>query len=315
MTRLVNDIQVNQALEALAACTVWYPEYRDAMRLVTKCIDTTRDRKDPSSAMLIGPTGVGKTRLCHMIEKQLGPRQSVMRSNCKVTISPCIYVELPESATIKSLSMVLAEQLGEKLGDHHSITFLETLIIERLKTMEVKLVILDDFHHVAQKGQSKTKSSLCSWIIKLLNRSAIPFLISGSSVAESTINTVQELSDRFPYRARLQRMPLADETSTSVLLGVLSGLQHEIIKLGNLKEYIHLTDSNHYKAIYLATQGNFRKLSDLLHDSFKIALTRADHTLKLTDFAEAAEDLYFCSSPNYFRMTPTQLNKFLQADN
>jgi len=308
-----NGINIDEVLEELASYTIWYPAYEEAMRLVTKSIGSTRDRKDPSSAMLIGPTGVGKTRLCLKLEKQLGPIQKVIRADCVKTIRPCVYVELPESATIKSLSKVMAEILGGNFSDYQSITVLETFIIERLITMEVKLVILDDFHHVAEKGLSKTKSSLCKWIIKLLNKSGIPFLISGSPTAEATINTVQELSDRFPYRARLQWLPLAEEAAIPALLGVLAALQQEMIRLGCLTDYIHLTDPNPYKAIYLATQGNFRRLSNLLHDSFRIALLRGDYSLTINDFAEAADDLVFCSSPNHFRMTPKELNSKLKA--
>jgi len=303
-----NGINIDEALEALAACTVWYPDYREAMRVISKCIDTTRHRKDPSSAMLIGPTGVGKTRLCRMIEKDLGPTQQARNSECDKKTWPCVYIELPESATIRNLSVVMAKVLGGNPTDNQSVVILEDFIIQRLVTIEAKLVILDDFHHVAEKGLTKTKSSLCNWIIKLLNRSGVAFLISGSSSAEETIDLVEELSDRFPYRAKLQPLPMADKASTSVLLGVLAGLEKEMIKLGHLKEYTHLTDPTPYKAIYLATRGNFRRLSDLLHDSFEIALLRGDYTLKISDFAEAAADLAFCCCPNYFLMSHYQLN-------
>lgn len=312
MSMSVNDINVQQALESLSACTVWYPEYQEAMRLISKCIDTTRDRKDPSSAMLIGPTGVGKTRLCRMIEKQLGTVHRVTRENCVKMILPCMYVELPESATVKSLSMVMAKALNEAPNDHQSITSLEMLIIERLATMEVKLVILDDLHHAAEKGELKTKKSLCNWLMILMNSSNIPFLISGASGAEKTINMAGELSDRFPYRARLETLPLAEKEPKSILLGVLAGLQQEMIKLGQLKSYPHLTDPIHYKSLYLATEGNFRRLSNLLHDSFRIALMRGDHTMTIDDFAQAADDLAFCRNPNYFRMNSRQLNSELK---
>jgi len=313
MTISPNGINIDETLAELAACTVWYPAFEEAMRLITKCIDSTRNRKDSSSAMLIGPTGVGKTRLCSKIEKQLGPCHTVLCAASWKTIRPCVYVELPESATIRSLSQVMARNLGGTVNDYQSITTLETLIIERLITMEVKLVILDDFHHVAEKGLSKTKSSLCNWIAILLNNSGIPFLISGTNSAETTLNTVKELSDRFPYRARLQLMPMSEEAGKPALLGVLAGLEKEMIRLGKLKDYIHLTDTNHYKSIYLATHGNFRQLSNLLHDSFRISLLRGDYCLTVSDFSEAADDLAFCCNPNYFRMTPSQLNHALKA--
>ncbi|MFJ2693974.1 TniB family NTP-binding protein [Pseudomonas sp. NPDC087336] len=312
MTHFVSDNNVDDALTALAACTVWYPEYQAALRVINKCIDTTRDRKDPASAMLIGPTGVGKTRLCRMIEKQLGTLHEVTHETCVKMLLPCMYVELPETATVKSLSMVMAKALGQTPNDHQSITSLEWLIIERFMTMEVKLVILDDFHHVAEKGEYKTKKALCNWLMVLMNSSGIPFLVSGASGAEATINMADELSDRFPYRARLELLPLAEEQPKSVLLGVLAGLQHEMIRLGQLKSYPHLTDPNNYKCLYLATQGNFRRLSDLLHDAFRNVLLRGDSIMTIDDFAEAAEYLSFCNNPNYFRMTPNQLNNALK---
>ncbi|WP_223543843.1 TniB family NTP-binding protein [Pseudomonas sp. BF-B-28] len=306
-------INIDEVLAELSNCTVLHPGFQEAMRITNKCIITTRDRKDPSSAMLIGPTGVGKTRLCQIIEKQLGPIHTVQRADCEKTIRPCVYVELPASATIKSLSMVMAQTLGARPNDYQSVTALETLIIARLITMEVKLVILDDFHHVAQKGLSKTKDSLCNWIIKLLNKSGIPFLLSGTTASETTINMAEELSDRFPYRARLEPLPMIEKSSASAFLGVVARLQQEMIRLGCLRSYIHLTDHNHYTSIYLATQGNFRRLSDLLHDSFRIALLRGDHSLTIDDFADAADDLAFCCRPNYFRMTPRQLNSALKV--
>ncbi|MNF85179.1 hypothetical protein D3C84_675660 [compost metagenome] len=179
--------------------------------------------------------------------------------------------------------------------------------------MEVKLVILDDFHHVAEKGELRTKKALCNWLMILMNSSGIPFLVSGALAAETTINMADELSDRFPYRARLELLPLAEEQPKSVLLGVLAGLQQEMVRLGQLKSYPHLTDPNNYKRLYLATQGNFRRLSDLLHDAFRSVLLRGDSIMTINDFAEAADCLHFCNNPNYFRIPSSQLNNALKT--
>jgi hypothetical protein len=122
-----NGINIDEALTELAACTVWHPAFEEAMRLITKCIDSTRNRKDSSSAMLIGPTGVGKTRLCSKIEKQLGPCHRVLRAASWKTIRPCVYIELPESATIRSLSQVMAKNLGGNVSDYQSTTTLGML--------------------------------------------------------------------------------------------------------------------------------------------------------------------------------------------
>ncbi|HCF6118223.1 TPA: TniB family NTP-binding protein [Pseudomonas aeruginosa] len=306
----MNTIEITSALEQLAKCTVWHPDFDQAKRLIMKSIATTRERKDPASALLTGKTGVGKTRLCGIIEQDFGAAYLADTDIFQKQVRPCIYVEVQANATLKSVSgNILAEiiktpeQLANppaagaideinKAHEKLSLAQILTMITRRLHSLETQLLILDEFHHVTDRGQEATKLSICNWLTNLLNQSMKAILLSGSETILTIVNSVPELSSRYPYRATLREHEYCPEADAPIFLSILAGLEKEMIRLGKLEHYIHLTDPKLYRAIYLATHGNFRALSDLLNDSFKIALVRDDKILKTEDFIEAYADLH-----------------------
>jgi hypothetical protein len=322
--------EISTRLKTLADCTVWHPDFERAKCLIMKSIATTAERKDPSSALLTGKSGVGKTRLCKIIERDIGKTYEYDSESCFKFIRPCIYVEVPTNANIKSMAIDIlteilktAEELKTQKIDKHeqdrhkehekmSMARIETMIVRRLHTLETQLLILDEFHHVADRGQEATKLAICNWLTKLLNESKIAILISGAMKITTIVNSVPELSSRYPYRAFLKELDYCNEAEAPIFLSVLAGLEKEMIRLGNLERYVHLTDPKLYKAVFLATNGNFRALSNLLNGSFKIALQRDDKTLVIGDFIEAGNDLYISQQQgNPFEMSIKQLDFIL----
>jgi ABC-type nitrate/sulfonate/bicarbonate transport system ATPase subunit len=324
--------EVAATLKELAACTVWHPALEHAKRLVMKSIATTAERKDPSSVLLTGKSGVGKTRLCKIIERDIGKAYQVDCEEYLKLIRPCVYVEVPSNANIKRMSINILMELSktieetetpsreesEKTRQEHlekmSLAQVETMIVRRLHTLETRLLILDEFHHVADRGQEITKKAICSWLTELLNKSKITILLSGLEKISTIINSIPELSGRYSYRAVIEELNYCNAAEAPIFLSVLAGLQKEMIRLGNLEKYIHLTDPKLYKAIFLATGGNFRVLSTLLNDSFKISLERGDNTMMIADLIAACNDLYFIQlHGNPFSMSVKELDSRLAA--
>lgn len=323
-------IRITTALTELAKCTVWHPDFEHAKRKIMKSITTTTEREDPSSALLTGDSGVGKTRLCHIIERDMGmPCKKNTETHLKL-VRPCIYLEVPPNATLKSVSCEIlaelvktAEQLAApqkdesnrfnyRVYENMSLAQVEVMIIRRLHTLESILLILDEFHHVADRGQDATKLAICNWLTNLLNKSKIAILLSGSTKITGIVNSVSELSGRYAYRATLKELDYCNEFDAPVFLSVLAGLEKEMIRIGELDHYVHLTDPKLYKAMFLATNGNFRALSCMLNDSFKIALIRGDNTLRIGDFIEAYEDLHISETHNNpFEMSFEELESTL----
>ncbi|HVI42281.1 MAG TPA: TniB family NTP-binding protein [Anaerovoracaceae bacterium] len=323
----MNSNKITEVLSKLADCTVWHPDFERAQHLIMKSISTTAERKDPSSALLTGKSGVGKTRLCKIIERNMGKAYQYDDKSSLKLIRPCVYVEVPADASLKSMTIDIlmeilktAEELKIQKTDINdkiprpeiervSVARMETIIIQRLLTLETKLLILDEFHHVADRGQAATKLAICNWLTNFMNKSKVAILVSGSTKILPIVNGVDELSGRFGYRATLKELDYCNEAESPIFLSILAGLQREMISLGKLENYVHLTDQKMYKAIFLATHGNFRLLSYLLNDSFKITLQRDDKSLTTIDFAEACNDLHLCKQHgNPFEMSIKELN-------
>lgn len=328
----MDSTEVTATLTKLAACTVWHPDLEHAKRLVMKSIATTAERKDPSSVLLTGKSGVGKTRLCKIIERDIGKAYQVDCEEYLKLIRPCVYVEVPSNANIKRTAINILmeilktieeiatppteeiEKTRQKELEKMSLAQIETMIVRRLHTLETRLLILDEFHHVADRGQEITKKAICSGLTELLNKSKITILISGLEKISAIINSIPELSGRYAYRAIIEELNYCNAAEAPIFLSVLAGLQKEMIRLGNLEKYVHLTDPKLYKVVFLATSGNFRVLSNLLNDSFKIALERGDNTLVIADFIAACNDLYFSQlHGNPFNMSIKELDSRLAS--
>jgi GTPase SAR1 family protein len=297
-------------LKALEQCVVWHPSFSRAHQLARKSMSTTRDRQAAASMMLIGDTGVGKSTLCKRIEAELNIDTEHDAGCSHVFTKHCLLVEVPPNATIKTLAIELLTKLSlEDRGrlEHMGSASLNRLILQRLITMQVRLIILDEFHRILDQGATATKKMVCRWVNQILNQATIPIVLAGLPTIETLIDTISELSDRYPYRAHLRYFNLTDEAATAQFRKVIQLIDQKVIEPAGFTERVTLIQDLLFKAICLATGGNFRHLNILLNDSLTLALAREDNKLTLEDFACAADDLDFCLPHNPFRLSSRDL--------
>ncbi|MHC8350854.1 TniB family NTP-binding protein [Pseudomonas sp. RT4P38] len=302
-------------LKALEQCVVWHPSFSRAHQLARKSMSTTRDRQAAASMMLTGDTGVGKSTLCKRIEAELNIDTEHEAGCSHVFTKHCLLVEVPPNATIKTLAIELLTKLGlEDRGrlEHMGSASLNRLILQRLITMQVRLIILDEFHRILDQGATATKKMVCRWVNQILNQATIPIVLAGLPTIETLIDTISELSDRYPYRAHLRYFNLADEAATAQFRKVIQLIDEKVIEFAEFTERVTLIQDLLFKAICLATGGNFRHLNILLNDSLTLALEREDNKLTLEDFARAADDLDFCRPHNPFRLSSRDLTAALR---
>lgn len=289
--------------------TVQHPAYKLAIQRIMESIDTTSELGEPASAMLLGESGTGKSSVCKRIRYLLGnPREEDWFDGHAKTI-PCLYCNIQSNPTTKKL----AEQMLCGLEYFHNLksnrTLLDT-VITRINTCETKLVIIDEFQTLAEKGAAKTKAAMCDWVKTLLNESHIAVLLSGIPSLEAIVDDNEQLSQRYPYRARLQNLKyhqnrLDVESEWTMVLAKFSVAMCE---LGELNDYIFLSDEHFALATYVYSAGNMRGLRYILNGAFKKSLTRGDRTLTCEDFAKAADEIVFTG-----RIRP-DINPFISED-
>ncbi|MHC8376169.1 TniB family NTP-binding protein [Pseudomonas sp. MDT1-16] len=286
--------KVSDVLGKFNRFTVQHPRFKLAIQRIMESIETTAELGEPASAMLLGEPGTGKSRVCKRVKNLLGKPQEEDRFEGRIKTIPCLYCNIQADPTTKKL----AEQMLCGLGYFHSSKNNRTLldiVITLLDTCETKLVIIDEFQTLADKGAAKTKAAMCDWVKTLLNESHIACLLSGIPTLEDIVDDNEQLSQRYPYRARLknltyQRNSLEIESEWTIVLAKLSSA---MIELGELTDYIFLSDEYFALATYIYCAGNMRGLRFILNGAFKRALTRGDHSLTCEDFAKAADEIIF----------------------
>ncbi|KPU61637.1 ATPase associated with various cellular activities family protein [Pseudomonas fluorescens] len=299
-----------QVLKALEQCVVWHPSFARAHQLARKSMSTTKDRQAASSMMLIGDTGVGKSTLCEGIRRELNVDTQHDTGCSRVFIQHCLLVEVPPNATIKTLAIEVLTKLGltdRSRLEHMGTATLNQLILQRLITTQTQLIILDEFHRILDQGAIATKKMVCRWVNQILNQATIPIVLAGLPTIETLIDTIAELSDRYPYRAHLRYFNFTDEASTAQFHKVIQLIDHNVIEPAGFAQRVILTQEMLFKALCLATDGNFRHLNILLNDTLTLALKGEDNKLTLEEFARAADDLDFCRPRNPFRLSSEDL--------
>lgn len=260
-----------------------------AIDCILTSIETTRERGTPCCALMTGEPGAGKSSICKRVEIMLSPPQDQLTEEGMTSILPCLNCSVPAKPTIKSLAEEILVKLGTPMTGHAGA--LEHRIVQSLITRQVKLCFFDEFHHLASRGAEKTQRVTCDWIKYLLNESHVPICLAGEIGYDLIIDAHPQLARRYPYRIALKPLPFT-RTPDAEFHKVLSALTGEMIKLGKLEEYIYLSDAHFASAIYMGCAGNMDGLRMILYAAFKMALVRADRTLRPEDFSRTISMLH-----------------------
>lgn len=307
---------VSITLKTFKTFTIEHPRFKHAVDAIMDSIESTAEMDDSGSAMLLGQPGTGKSRVCRRVQELLGPTRDEERESGLVHLIPCLYCPVPGNATTHKLSLTMLYKLGFRSTVRDNGILLYS-VVTLLKTCETKLVIIDEFQQLADKGADKTKASMCDWVKTLLNESGIAGLLVGTPSFEAIVDDNDQLSQRYPHRIRLDNFSYdgpdhRPETEWRIILGKFSS---EMIKLGELTRYVYLADDYFSLATYVFTGGNMRGLRLLLYAAFRRSLIRGDHELTRGDFIKAADDVVFKSrirpDINPFTVEATDLQKIL----
>jgi len=296
----------NEITSALSGRVIIHPALVEAAEQVWRSISLTAMTRSPCSPMITGRSGVGKSLLCEYLRTQLGKPGIQETSQEIVLVEPCIVVEVPAQPTILTLSREIALKLGVNLKSYESSqAVLKEIVITRLKTMRVKLLILDEFHRLIDRGGRKSYTAICRYITDILNNSCTPILLVGTPVVWQLVDQVEELSERYPFRAKLQDFDFPTEENGYVFTQVLLSYQEILAKELGVTG-INFSDPKILRAIYVSTQGNFRRVRNLLCIAVQQTYERGSKILTIEDFSFATRTLY---PTKYLQTSPFELDE------
>lgn len=289
---------IDEKLTAFAKTVVLFPSYEKAIKRILHSVHTSTVRGAPSSALLLGDSGTGKSTICKHLLDIIGQPIDILEAHGEFQKVPVLLCPIPADCTINRLSIKILDQLGG-IEKNTRDQILESRIIARLKTCQVELIIFDEFHHLLEKGADKSREKLCNWVKNLMNSTLIPIILAGTPSCEEIIDKHPQLARRYPYRVRLKNLEYNSEFKA--LFTTLIG---EMVKIGTLRTDSFIMGEQALRTFYVISGGNLDSLCILLLEIFQRSLNNTEYTLTREDCVDAFDEL---DIPCFF---PTQDNPF-----
>lgn len=273
-------------LSSFANFTIVHPYFKLALDTIDEAIETTEICGEPSSVLLLGDGGTGKTRVCDTLAAKFGVQETMRNGEEIILTKPIINCAVPPNTTLKGLIERILEELGGVIKNQ-SISRLEYMLYTLLTTCKTKLIMLDEWQHLLTRGSEKTRGALGDWVKVLTDTFDGTVILSGTLDCESIIDDNDQLSGRFPFRAYLRNFSIDNEVDKGIFTGLICAFASEIKRTMPLDETIALTDEAILLGLYAFSVGNLRLLRRTLHAALKSAFERGDKRLLAADLAYA----------------------------
>ncbi len=254
-----------------------FPQVKRAQERMEELYAYQCDGEEPEGLVIIGHTGTGKTTLLENFV-QSKPRVE----HLEFTEVPVLYAEVPARCSVKLLAAILLRALGSPFWNRGDEAERTDQLGTLLKACRVRLIILDEVNHLADRGAEKSHYFVGDWIKQLMRSSRVPIVLAGTPAASILWDTNEQLADRFREQIVLQ--PLSMEASRvrelrSVLktfLGLMEGIP-----------CIDITQEAHARSMAFATAGRLRDIRRLLVRAVEIAAQQPRVAITRSTLAKA----------------------------
>lgn len=190
-----------------------------------------------------------------------------------------------------------------------STSRLTSLLINRLRLMQVEIVFLDEIQRLCYPAVEKIRISTLAWLVDLANEFQKSIILIGTQQCSDITSYHEPFTNRFPYLVKLPFMEY-DAAPTSEFHRFMKALDGVIHKLKPMKNGVHLHDAEICAAMYVASRGNLKQINIILQHVLLQCFQRPDEEgLALDDFRYVCAQLKLqlnLSKKNPFDLTLEQ---------
>ncbi len=271
MVAKLSEEEIKGRLARFRSSFVASPFLKAVLNELNECRELSKLGGDPECIIVTGDTGAGKTSL---INKYL--ELNVRKDSYEGTFIPVLSTTLPGEAN----SVALFQQILADLGHPYPFESRnEVALRKQIKAIahncRLELIIIDEFQHLIERKSLKILKETANSIKSLIVDTKIPMALFGMPYSSVILDSVSQLSSRFERRRMLSPFRISTDSELQMYLGFLSMLE----TLMDLPEPSELTSEEMYRRLYAYSNGNFRKLKNLLNDAYKAALENGEPSI------------------------------------
>jgi type II secretory pathway predicted ATPase ExeA len=171
---------------------IGYTEANNVMKKMEDLMNYPKCSRMPN-LLLVGDSNNGKTVILQKFDKKYEP--FISESEEKV-INHVLLIQSPPEPDEKRFYNSILEKLYAPTKTTERIEARQNRVIDLLKKLETKILIIDEIHHVLA-GQTNKQRLFLNVIKYLSNELQIPIVCAGTREAFNAIQTDPQLANRF----------------------------------------------------------------------------------------------------------------------
>lgn len=169
-----------------------YTHGADALKAMNDVLTAPRGNASAPGVLLCGQSGNGKTTLLNRFRAEHPATTSGNGLSC-----PVLAMEIPVNPTEARFWSTLLHAMGIAHRDTDPVIRKQAQAISVLKTLDVRVLILDEFHRLLL-GQAQHTRNLAALIVSLTNApTKISMILAGTEAAVRALQTDDQLERRF----------------------------------------------------------------------------------------------------------------------
>lgn len=232
----------------------------------------------PACLMVIGETRAGKSCVVRDFMSRHLPKRT--KEGVRQAV---VYATAPSKGTVKALLEQLLKALGDPNWAHGSESNMTKRLLKLLKGVGCRMIILDEFQHLADKGQKRRLSGTADWLKELVEGKEWALVAVGLHESVAVINANRQLVSRFDVPLVMPIFDWRDNHSRRQFKGVLVAFAKQLTPF----ELPGLGSNEMALRMYLATSGRMGLFVKLMDRAVKTAIRVGTTKIRLEDLDAA----------------------------
>lgn len=190
-------------IEKYCVITHQIQEIIDDVKEKRELAKITGYEEQPDSILVTAETGMGKTKL---IKEYLKKHPSFIEryDGGERTITPVLYVSVPDDTGSRAAPMEILNALGDPLYAKGTRGELNIRFGNQARDCGIELIIIDEFQNAIETGTDKVIYKVADWVKTIINRTNIPVVLLGMPWALDVVELNSQLESRFPIKHHIK---------------------------------------------------------------------------------------------------------------